>query len=615
MDFWTELLERVMGLDYPQLREGLPRQASPELIALEKEAAELPRWPGEDVLADASLAHLADLHRLQAELMPDLAEILYSQSPRDADQAKAEALWIEIETIRLGGTNVLNQALVEFAHANGVRMETVESFVLPPPTGAELPGGAMMLPPVQRRALAATHLSEVRGVCNQGVAVMNHAVGLSSQPEADLSALQEPMTQARSEMDAVPAWIGDAEFRDACSAVLKTQAGFLEKEIPAMQETLGGGDVDGFNTASRALSSELRALQLDLYDAEANFRVRWGLRALDAPPPAMDYTGIDQAQDRLRHWSGLVNEAVLLSTQMRINVLLDGAEYEEQTKLVSARLVELQAQAEHPPTFDGEDPLRKPTIAVLDVLEQSFGDWGGESAQLLHTPKPREAHQQRFLAIVEEEAQAIEKALADYRLAHKLFAEQHGISLTSIQTISSLYPPRFLVQLPGPAVELPAQVRISFAAGHMAEVGHSFRAGLQAWNELVGAPIEDWPEQLPQSRAVVAAALKEVLSIPPWMGEETMVQGAAAVLSVWLQFLEKDAPRMIKLLSGERSQKDVDQFNKMMDELNQVGREGVGDWNAANEQWAEDWQFAASKAHQEALVDWARDSRELLKSR
>jgi hypothetical protein len=615
MDLWADFYQRVVSSEFPRNQADMPKQASPALIALEKESAELPRWPGQDPLADAVLGYLSDLHRFQAELQPAFSEILYREQPRDADQARAEALWIEMEGIRYGGPNAVNQAMVAFGQANGVRVQPAEPFVPPAATGDALPGGAMQMSENHRRSLAASHLSEVRGICNQGVVLMNQAVGFSTTPDEDLRPLAESLVQTRAEMDAVPAWIGDAEFRDACSAVLQTQAGILEKEIPAMQEALRKGDTETFNSSARDRSAELRALQLDLYDAEANFRLRWGLQAREAPPQRADTPEGAQALGRMRHWSGLVSEAGQLSTQLSINLLLDGAEFQAQSKLATIRLAELQLQAENPPPFEGEDPLRRPAIAVLDVLEQSFGDWGSQAIVLLRNPKPREADQQRYQAIVEEEILATEKAVAAYKKAHNAFAEAHGITMISTQTLDSLHPPSFLVALPGPQVELSAQVRIAFAAAHLMEVNQAFSAGLESWNTFVGTPADAWPELLPQTRAVVAAAVNEVLSIPPWMGQETMVQAAEEALSTWLDTLDKHVPRMIELRSGDRSQRDVAQYNRLLDELNLTGNAGVTAWNVANTEWAEDWKFTSSQAHQEAMVEWARDSRALLKSR
>jgi hypothetical protein len=613
MELWNELFGRAVNLPLPHLQPGMPKVASPELIALQKEAAELPRWPGEDVLADAVLSYLQELHRLHVEVQPAFAELVYGEGPRDADLAQAELIWEDIEGVRFGGANAVKEAFVAFGSAQGVRMEPAALYALPAATGADLPGGEMRLPESYRRLFATAHLSEVRGLCNQGVMAMNQAVDLSTTPKADFGPIAESLAQTREEMDAVPAWVEDGEFRDACSAVLQAQAGVLEQQLPALQEALEKGDTDTFNSSAGDLSAELRALQLDLHTAEASFRARWGLQERAAPEQQADRAQESQALSRLRHWSGLVNEAVFLGTQMRINLLLDGAEYETQSKLVSVRLAELQSRAEMPPPFDGEDPLRKPASAVLDVLEQSFGDWGEQATVLLHTPKPREAHQQRYQALVEEEGLAVDTAVAEYQAAHKAFAESRGITVVSTQTLDSFHPPSFVVTLPGPEVKLSAQVRITFAAGHMMEVDRAFSAGLEAWNGFVTAPAEEWPDRLPQTRAVVAAASKEVLSIPPWMGEETLIEAAEGALGIWLDALDKGIPRMIKLLAGDRTQRDVDQYNKLLDELNSKGTAGVAGWNDGTSQWAEDWQFDASQAHQEAMVQWAQDSRELLK--
>ena len=612
IELWQGLLLRVVSLEPSSPKRGEPVVASPELIALEKEAQETPRWPGEDPVADALLLYIHELQRYEMELAPALVEVLHSEQPRDADLAKADALWIEMMEVRVGGLNRVSQAIFDFALANGVRMQTPQLSSPPAPTGAELPGGEMALPLNYRRTLASMHLSEVRGLCNQGVLIMNQAAGQASQSGADLSVLDALMSSAESELAAVPPWSGDAEFRDACGLVLQSQARILEQKVPAMQRALSEGDSETFNSLGRDLSAELRALQLDLHAAEANFRLRWGLQTVEAPAPKKDDPQRDQALDRLRHWSKLVGQAALLGTQMRINLLLDGAEYQEQVKLASAELAALQAQADRPPPFDGEDTLRKPAIGVLDVLEQSFGDWGVQASALLRTPKPREADQLGYQAIIEEEERAMDQALAEYRAAHKAFAETQGIGLVSKQTLGVLQPPVFVADLPGPAVNLPAQVRISFAAGHQREVDHAFSAGLEAWNAFVSAPVDEWPERLPLTRAVVEAALREVLSIPPWMGEETLVSAAEGALSVWLEELDKAVPRMIKLSGEERTQKNVDQYNKLLEEVNLSGGAGVAGWNAAAAQWAQEWDYDAAQAHQEGLVLWARDSRALL---
>jgi hypothetical protein len=611
IELWQELLYEAAGVapNYP--KPGAPVVPSPALTALEKEAQESPRWPGEDPVADAVLLYIHELQRFEMELAPALVEVLHTQAPRDVDLARADALWNEIMDTRVGGLNRSSQAIFDFAQANGVRMQTPQVTSPPPPSGAELPGGEMALPVNYRRIMASLHLSEVRGFCNQGVLVMNQAVSQSSSG-GDLGGMEVLMATAQADLAEVPPWSGDGEFRDACSAVLESQARILGEEVPAMKKALSEGDSESFNSLGRDLSAELRSLQIDLHDAEANFRLRWGLEALEERVPEKDDPKRDQALLRLQHWTKLVGQAAVLGTQMRINVLLDGAEYEEQVKLASAELAALQAQAERPPPFDGEDTLRKPAIAVLDVLEQSFGDWRVEAAALVRTPKPREADQRRYQEIMEEERAAMDKARAEYRVAHKAFAEAQGIGLLSKQSLSALQPPSFVADLPGPEVKLSAQVRISFASGHQREVDRAFSAGLEAWNSFVSAPVADWEQRLPLTREVVAAAHREVLAIPPWMGQETLVMAAEAALSAWLEQLDKVVPRLVKLSAAERSQKNVDQYNKLLNELNVSAGEGVNGWNAAVSQWALDWHFAAFREHQEGMVSWARDSRALL---
>lgn len=611
IELWQDLLYRGVGVapNYPN--PGAPVVPSPSLTVLEKEAQESPRWPGEDPVADAVLLYIHELQRFEMELAPALVEVLHTQEPRDADLAKADALWNEIMDTRVGGLNRSSQVIFDFALANGVRMQTPQITSPPPPSGAELPGGEMSLPLNYRRIMVSMHLSEVRGLCNQGILVMNQAVGQSSSG-ADLSGLQALLASAQADLAEVPPWSGDAEFRDACGVVLEGQARILEQEVPAMEQALSEGDAETFNSLARDLSAELRALQIGLHEVEANFRLRWGLQALEERTPKKDDPKRDEALLRLQHWSKLVGQAGLLGTRMRINVLLDGAEYEEQVKLASAELAALQAQAERPPPFDGEDTLRKPAIAVLDVLEHSFGDWRVQAAALLRTPKPREADQRRYQAILEEEKLAMDKARAEYRAAHQAFAEAQGIGLMSKQTLSAMQPPTFVADLPGPAVDLSARVRISFASGHQREVDRAFSAGLEAWNAFMSASVDDWGERLSLTREVVAAAHREVLAIPPWMGQETLVEAAEIALSTWLEHLDKAVPRMIKLAAAERSEKNVDQYNKLLTELNVSGGEGVVGWNTAASQWALDWHYADSQEHQEGMVAWARDSREML---
>lgn len=612
IDAWMAVSNAAVQL--PLQDPEHPGKAAPALVELEAQAAALPRWPEQDPVADAVMEMLAGLRHLSEKVYPDLDALMGEMAPRAVHLEQAEAAFEEIDAVRYGRANAVRQAMHDFGSAQNVNMGELLLLEMPAPTGAALPGGASIVPESYRQNFAQRHVGEVRGVCNEGVVLMNQALDLASRPDQDLAPLAPQMETLQERMAEIPAWVGDPSFRDSCAVVLQSQAELLQTEVPAMRAAFVGGDLDGFNAQSRAVTSALRGLQVDLFDHEATFRRSWGLEVGAGPPSASEQedSGVLPAVDRQRHWTGLVNQAVLLGTRFRIALLLGEVEYDTELRAVQKELEQLQAQAESPPPFDGEDTLRRPAIAVLDVIEQSFGDWGPRSSELLELPNPRAAHQEAFLALRQEETQALDKALAEFNVAHQAFSETHDIRLIKGQSVLSLPQPVLKVTLPGPEVPLDPQVRIAFASRHQREVNEAFLMGFEAWKGLMEMEQSEWSQALPGVLEVVQSSLDVVQAIPPWMGDETLVASGVASLQVWVRHLQVTLPRLQVLAEDLSSERGVKQYNKNLKELNETSRAALDAWNGANETWQNDWHYGALETHNQAMVDWAQESRTLM---
>lgn len=190
--------------------------AQQEAQAVLRDAEALEEWAGGDQGLSAAVTQRAEHSVLWFEqTLPTMISLDSGPHPRDADQLQFETLLHLSEVTEIQDVDRINDALSAFAANNRILMEDPDLVLDPPEWRVELPGKPSALPCVVRVNFAIAHNNEMVILQDQVLDEWNAGIEMEALA---LIAHRSELEKAVKEIQAVPAWMGDATLTAALSA-------------------------------------------------------------------------------------------------------------------------------------------------------------------------------------------------------------------------------------------------------------------------------------------------------------------------------------------------------------------------------------------------------------
>jgi hypothetical protein len=238
-------------------------------------------------------------------LVPEAFLLLTKERVRNADLARLEDLYREIDATAQRCGERVDQAQREFARASGLRLR--EPPDRPPPPPESPPFTAPGIPPAGSHLDGQVHIDFALRYENEVVELQQTLASSAdrmaqathfSPADIETERKQElgQVRSIRSLAEQLEAWQGDESLRAASIAMARQLEAVLTGPYKSFAHTLAKGirsqaDADRANALASELNTSIQAAFDTFAEGERRFRARWALDAYDAwqkerPPEA-----------------------------------------------------------------------------------------------------------------------------------------------------------------------------------------------------------------------------------------------------------------------------------------------------------------------------------------